>query len=281
MSTYVYPVLFTLFVWWFSTGLILYLDGLPKRTYGRSMAGTTALLAGALYGLAAGSNDVSVGGAYFAFACSVMVWAWLEMSFLMGFVTGPRRLPCPAGCSEWRRFVYAIQAILYHELALIAAAAAVLALTWNGSNQVGAWTFLILWVMRQSAKLNLFFGVRNLSEEFLPEQLRYLESYFRRRPINLLWPVAVSAASVIAVFLWQHATAPATGSFEATALTFIATLLTLAIVEHWFMVSPLPTTLLWKWGLQSRSTLDPLPVDSRPALRPALAAEPAAKPGKD
>ena len=34
--------------------------------------------------------------------------------------------------------------------------------------------------MRQSAKLNVFLGVRNLSEEFLPQHLHYLQSYFTR-----------------------------------------------------------------------------------------------------
>ena len=53
------------------------------------------------------------------------------------------------------------------------------ALTRDGANQVGLWTFVILWAMRQSAKLNVFLGVRNLSEEFLPEHLRYLETSLR------------------------------------------------------------------------------------------------------
>ena len=34
---------------------------------------------------------------------------------------------------------------------------------------------------------------------------------------------------------------PASAPFEATALTFAGTLLTLAILEHWFMVLPLPS----------------------------------------
>ena len=57
MSPYGLPILYTLFVWWFSTGLILYLDGLPRPTFRWSMAGASAVLAGALYGLAASSAD--------------------------------------------------------------------------------------------------------------------------------------------------------------------------------------------------------------------------------
>ena len=35
-------------------------------------------------------------------------------------------------------------------------------------NQVATWTFALLWVMRLSAKFNLFLGVRNRGEEFGP-----------------------------------------------------------------------------------------------------------------
>ena len=60
MSLYGLPVLFTLFVWWFSTGVILFLDGLPKRTFRWSMFGATILLGLALYGLSVTAADTSV-----------------------------------------------------------------------------------------------------------------------------------------------------------------------------------------------------------------------------
>ena len=43
------PVLYTLFAWWFSTGVILYLVGLPRATHKWTMAATTLLLAVALW----------------------------------------------------------------------------------------------------------------------------------------------------------------------------------------------------------------------------------------
>ena len=33
MHLYGFPILFALFVWWFSTGAIVFLDGLPPRTF--------------------------------------------------------------------------------------------------------------------------------------------------------------------------------------------------------------------------------------------------------
>lgn len=253
MAQYGYPVLYTLLVWWFSTGLILYLDGLPRRTFRWSMLGVTLVLLLAGYGLILSSTDTSVASAYIAFTCGVLVWAWVEMSFLMGIITGPRRSVCPPDCSLRERFIHAVQAILYHELLIVVLLGAIVALTWNGANQVATWTFLTLWLMRLSTKLNLFFGVRNLSEEFLPEHLQYLKSYFTRKPMNLLFPISVTAGTAVAVLLMLRIAAPETTAFETVGLTLITTLLVLAVLEHWFLVLPLPFEALWRWGLQSRT----------------------------
>jgi putative photosynthetic complex assembly protein 2 len=53
MADYGFPALFALFIWWFSTGAIIWLDGLPARTYRWSMLGASAVLVAGLYGLAA------------------------------------------------------------------------------------------------------------------------------------------------------------------------------------------------------------------------------------
>jgi putative photosynthetic complex assembly protein 2 len=257
MSLYLLPIVTTLFAWWFSTGVILYLNGLPRSTHPWTMAGATVLLGVAFVGLAATRDDTRIAGAYLAFFCALLVWAWQEIAFLLGFVTGPRRTPLPTGATGWRRAGYAIETLLHHELALVVLGLAVLALTWGGANPTGLSAFAIFWVMRQSAKLNIFFGVRNCSEAFLPVHLRYLQSYFRRAPMNALFPVSVAASSWLACLLWQAAAAHGVTPFEATTFTFSGTLLSLAILEHWFMVLPLPSQALWNWGLRSRSSHPP------------------------
>src|SRR5690349_1652917 len=93
VSEHALPVLYTMFLWWFSTGLIVYLDGLAPRTFRWSLAGAGILTAAALYGLGARRVDTSVSGAFVAFTCGLAVWGWNEISFLMGLVTGPRRVP--------------------------------------------------------------------------------------------------------------------------------------------------------------------------------------------
>jgi putative photosynthetic complex assembly protein 2 len=61
------------------------------------MMAATVLLGVAFIGLAATRDDTRITGAYIAFTCTVLVWAWQEIAFLLGYVTGPRRTPCPAG----------------------------------------------------------------------------------------------------------------------------------------------------------------------------------------
>jgi putative photosynthetic complex assembly protein 2 len=254
VSRILLPASYAVFVWWFATGAILWLDGLPRSTWRRSMAFATFALAAAFVGLAATADDASVAGAFFGFSCAIVIWGWKELAFLTGFVTGDRRSPCPEGARGWARAGYALDAILHHEFALVLLGSAVLAIAWGEPNPVGAWTFAVLWVMRVSAKLNLFLGVRNTGEAFLPEDLRYLASYFGRRSINPLLPLAIGAASVVAFALWRAALDPAASDAAAAGHALVAALLTLAVVEHLLMVVPLPANALWRWAAGSRAS---------------------------
>lgn len=252
MSLYLLPIAYTVLLWWLSTGVIIYLNGLPRWTHRWTMLGATLLLVIALVGLAATRDDTRLTGAYIAFTCTLLVWGWQEVAFLLGYVTGPRRTPCPAGATGWRRAGFALQTLLHHELALLVLALAVVVASWGGSNPTGVMTFAVFWVMRLSAKLNLFLGVLNFAEDFLPAHLRYLQTYFKRAPMNPLFPLSVAASGWLTVLVWQAAAAPGATAFEATSLTFTGMLLTLAILEHAFMVLPLPSQALWNWGLRSR-----------------------------
>jgi putative photosynthetic complex assembly protein 2 len=243
------PAAYAVLLWWFTTGFILFLDGLPPATFRWSMAAATAALCAAGYVLRSSAADVSVSGAYTAFSCAILVWGWLEMSFLMGFITGPRKHACADRCCGWRHFVHATQAIAYNEIATLIGAAAVLAATWDAPNQVALWTFFVLWSMRVSAKLNLYLGVPNLGEKFLPPHLRYLKSFFRRRAMNFLFPLSVTGSTLVLVLLAQACRA-ATDGFHSTAYALVGSLLALALLEHWFMVVPLPSEKLWKWALR-------------------------------
>lgn len=254
MSDFGFPVLFALGLWWFSTGVVLYVDNLPGRTFRWTMLGGAAVLAVAIFGLVVSSASVSNAMNYVAFTCGVVVWGVLEMSYFTGYATGPRRIPCPEGCTEWTRFRLAIMTSLYHELAIMTTGLILIAISWGEPNKVGAWTFVVLWLMRWSAKLNLFLGVPNLNENWLPEHLRYLKTYMSKRGMNLLFPVSVTLATILVVLVVLKAASPDAGGSGAVGLTLVATLLALAILEHWLLVLPLPDEALWAWALPPRET---------------------------
>ena len=246
-------VLVAAVAWWVATGVILYLDGLPRRTYGASLAGATFVAAAAIAGVAACVGRQTPASAYCAFACAIAIWGWVELSFLTGFITGPRRTACARGCSGLAHARHATEAVLYHEFVILGFAMLLAVMTHNRPNTVAFDTFVVLWVMRLSAKFNLFLGVRNLGEAFLPEHLAYLGSFLRRRSMNPLFPVSMLAGAAGAAVIAHRAFVPGATPFAVTAASLLSALLALAVVEHGFMMLPLSLEALWGWGFRSRT----------------------------
>jgi putative photosynthetic complex assembly protein 2 len=242
------PPLVALFIWWFGTGLVMLLDGLPRDTFRWSLAASTLIALAALFCIRRSAADAGVGGAYAAFTCAVLVWGWHELSFLTGWLTGPRKHACSAPLHGPTRFGQAVQAILWHELAMVATGGLIVWLAWGQANQVAAWTFWLLWVMRLSAKLNLFLGVRNRGEELLPPHLRYMGSYFRRRSFNGLLPLSLLAGAALAFGLIDAALHTSGGARAGWLL--VAAMGVLALIEHLMLVTPRPPNWLWRWALR-------------------------------
>jgi putative photosynthetic complex assembly protein 2 len=251
-----FPAAYAVLVWWFATGIILFLDGLPRRTFRWSLGVATVVLLGALWRMHESAFDSSSGAAYAGFTCAILVWSWLEMSFLMGYITGPRKHACAERCAGWRHFLHATQVVIHNEIATVVGGACVAAATWQAPNRVGLWTFLILWAMRLSAKLNLFLGVPNVGEKLLPAHLSYLGSFFKRRPMNVLFPFSILISTTVTVILARRYMA-SEDAFHATAYGLLTSLLALGVLEHWFMVMPLPSEKLWNWARRPARTVAP------------------------
>lgn len=249
MTSVVIPVLFAVFVWWFSTGLVLYAVNRPAERYGAGLAVATAALVAGLIGLYVSSGSATASAAYAGFLSALAVWGWHEMTFLMGLVTGPCTVACTRLPSGRAPLVEAVATVIYHEAAIALTAGLIAALTWGGENLTGLWTFVVLWVLRLSAKINVYLGVPNLTEEFLPPHLQYLKSYFCHRPMNMFFPFSVTAATV-AMLMLGLAAADA-GADEATTVSYslLAAFMGLALIEHWFLVIPFRSAQLWTWGL--------------------------------
>ncbi|MEM1384478.1 MAG: putative photosynthetic complex assembly protein PuhE [Pseudomonadota bacterium] len=260
MTAYGVPVLAALFLWWFSTGAVFWLVG--RRRWNPLIAQTAATgsLALALAGLVQIRGEATVTAAYLSFACGVVAWAWLEVMFLTGGLTGPRKIPCPPRADGLRRFVLAVETVLWHEAAAAALGVLMVWISWGHPNQVGAWTFVLLLAMRVSAKFNLFMGVPYPPAELLPAHLAHMGSYFRRRAITPLMPAAITLATLVAALVAWRAVDPAATDFDAVGYTLFGTMLALGIVEHWLMILPLKESVLWRWFMET---------DLQAATRPA------------
>jgi len=119
----------------------------------------------------------------------------------------------------------------------------VMSLLLSAENPVALYTFLVLWLMRWSAKLNLFFGVPNFNTDWFPKRLAYAHSYIRRAPVTLFFPLSMVSASLIAVNLISAAME---NDYNQALVTILpGVLLCLAILEHLFMALPIADSELW------------------------------------
>ncbi len=250
MSALALPLLFATLLWFFATGFVLWLDRLPSRTWPASLVGATVASGFAMGGIIASAPMAGSAAAYAAFACALVLWGWHELSFLMGFVTGPNRLPCPPDAKGWRRFRLAAATLIHHEVAMFLTVLVIMAATWSQPNQTATLTFVLLFVMRLSAKFNIFAGVPHLSTEMMPEHMRYLASYFRIRPARLFFAFSLTAISVLAAVLGNAALQAQDGLATCNALAFA--LVVLAFIEHGFLIVPWQDTAMFRWAMRGR-----------------------------
>lgn len=249
---YALPIAFAVAAWWLSTVILLYRAGMPRASFTATLGGTTAVMLVGAYAVFVSRAEASTAGAYFAFLGALAIWGWHEVTYLFGYISGPRPKACPPDCRGWRRFMLGLKTCVYHEIAIVITAAALAAVLWDAPNRVGLWTFTILWLMRWSVKLNIFLGVRNLHEEFWPEHLAYLKTFVRKRAMNELFPLSIIAATAALIALVFVAVAAGDDITRRTGATLLATLLALATLEHWLLVLRIRDDALWSPGMRSR-----------------------------
>jgi putative photosynthetic complex assembly protein 2 len=123
--------------------------------------------------------------------------------------------------------------------------------------------------MRVSSKINLFAGVPVLNHEFLPARLSYLATFFSKGPVNPFFPFAVTATTSLVALLLVRALLVDVTAFRSTGDMLLASLLALGVLEHWFMIVPIPVAALWSWGMRPRSTAEPriLPIAENAQVR--------------
>lgn len=248
--------LFAIFIWWFSTGMIL----LAVRKADRSgrhiqtvLAGLPLVLGGA-WAVGASLTETNVTGVYLGFLGALAIWGWIELAFLAGVITGPMKDDCLPGLQGQARFFRAFATLAHHELLLTLGLLALVYASSGAPNQMAIATYMVLFLARILAKLNLFYGVPRINTEFVPDRLAHIKSYFRRGPVTYAFPVAITILTVLlavcAERLWT-----AGSDVTVMGFTLLTALTALALLEHWLMVVPLPDAKLWRWMLPAPKTM--------------------------
>ena len=251
-------VIAAIFLWWFSTGAILLVVRWADRSGGTAhltalMFGLPLLVLG-VAGIAVSLQSHDLISVYLGFLGALTVWGWIELAFLTGIVTGPMKDDCPEGLNSQSKFGRAFATVAHHEILLLMGLLALVIVSHGADNRMALATYLILFLARISAKLNLYFGVPRINTEFVPARLTHLKTYFRKGPVTLAFPIAITVlTALLAVCVERLMTADTLLTQSGFAL--LTALAALALLEHWLMVIPLPDAKLWRWMLPAQKPI--------------------------
>jgi putative photosynthetic complex assembly protein 2 len=182
-------------------------------------------------------HDSEVWGSYSSVAAGLFIWAWHELAFYSGVLSGPWRRGLPSGEFGWRRFGLALGTHLYHELAVLAELALLAWMLRDATNGYGFYVVFLSWALQHSAKLSIFLGVRHLNVDLFPPHLRYLGSFWRPQVGNGLFPFIIVGWAWVALNLWAAA-GQAGVQAGGIALTLLAALVSFGTLEHLVLVWP-------------------------------------------
>jgi putative photosynthetic complex assembly protein 2 len=238
--------------WWVATGLVLALARAGGTHFGMVMAVATAVALTGIAGLALTHDATTTLSAYIAFFSALALWAWHETTFLIGLLTGPRRIEAGQAPAEKTRFRAAFLTVRDHELALLATVIGLMWFMGGTENTTGLLTFTLLWVMRVSTKLNIYLGARHAISDMLPDRLSYLKSYFRTDRTSTWFYVSLAGSAVLLGWL-AHAAATAGSGHDAAKWTLLACFAGLALLEHLFLVLPVRDSALWAWAMERKT----------------------------
>ena len=241
----------TLSLWWLFTGLTLISvhqsPPVKNLLFGLSTGVAIVCLSAVPYV----GGDTSTFAVSVGFLLALLIWAWLELMFLMGVVTGPNTSSAPPGLGLGQKFKMALATMIYHEVIVISVIGLTLFL--GGSqpaNQIVFFVLLLLWLMRCSTKLNLFFGVRHFNSSWLPERHKHVASYISVGKNSALMAPSASLAAICSMLLFALGFA-ADESPVALNLFLLAWVAALAAVEHVFLMYRVGEEALWRWAVKS------------------------------
>ena len=96
-------------LWWLMTGLALMSVHQPNALRQPIFLLATILAAAALWGVEANAAQHTTMATVIGFAMGLLIWAWLELSYLMGYITGPVKRPARESMTWPERFYNALE----------------------------------------------------------------------------------------------------------------------------------------------------------------------------
>ncbi len=233
--------LYALAFWWLSTGVIIYLN-FQSQFYGVVFwsALVLALVSGGV--LFWFREAETVQGVYLSFTAASMVWAFVEISFYTGYIVGPAVRPIFSVGPSWMSFFKAVHRSVYHEGLVLGIVLVMSLVFWRARNKFGFYTFLLFWLMHQSAKLNIFLGVMNTGREFVPDSVSDMTHYMTVAHINWLFPISITLCTILSYRLLQLACSEA-ALWKKVGYVLTGVMAILAWLEHWLLVLPLNQSL--------------------------------------
>ncbi len=218
--------------WWAATGVTLAMQRSPLTSAASLAIASVLALVGA--GLVVRTRrETTVRSARLAFLGSSLIWWWCSTLFYAG--VGIRIGADPVAAPQTATLaIQAIVSTLRADLFGVFAIIAVVLLVWRYANRVALWALLVFWSTLQTAKLNVFMGVRNSGADWLPQHLERLTQFFGPPVNSWLLPVTVALLSVWFVLVARQSQ-QARHPYAKHASAMIALLVGLAVLEHVFL----------------------------------------------
>lgn len=241
-------VVVAIVAWWLATGAVIMI---ARRFSAHPLYLLLPSAAVAIAGIALAlstASSLSIGAVYGAFFAALLIWGFHEVTFLMGYVVGPRRVPCPPHAMGRDRFGLAFAAIRDHEIALFVTGLVLAALLFGAANPFAVLIYALMWITRLFTKFNVFLGAPNAVSEVLPQRMAYLTSYFRTDRVHPFFIISVTiVTSLLTACVYMAASATDPGM--VTGWSLMAAFAFLGLIEHLFLVLPVRDAALWGWAM--------------------------------
>ncbi len=216
--------------WWLATG-VLFAAQRDPFTRVAALVSATALLAVGVWLIVATREVRTPRSARLAFLGGSLLWLWSAAVFYGGWLVGgaPAAVTPPGG---FALALDAMRATAHAELAGITLLALSAWLVRRSPNRTAFWAFLLYWLAHQVARLNLFLGVPNPGERFLPDHLAFLARYFGPPVITPVLIITIIVFTVATVLLVRRARSAAATPFVRHGSALLALLAGLVVFEH-------------------------------------------------